>query len=58
MLHASFYPHRFSKRLIERRTAKETAEMRELTAKRFCFVRKLWFYQGDEQARGTLLAML
>ena len=43
---------------IERRTAKETAKIRELTAKKFCSVRKLWFYQGDEQARGNLLAML
>ena len=29
--------------------------VRELTAKQFWLVRKLWFYQGDEQARGNLL---
>ena len=31
-------------------TTVSTAENRELTAKKLCFVGKMWFYQGDEQA--------
>jgi len=36
---------------IERRTAAvSTDENHELTPKKLCFVGKLWFYQGDEEA--------
>ena len=59
--------HTFSKRYIERRTAKEystvsTAGIKELTAKKSCFEYKLWFYQAGgkyggriELLNGTLL---
>ena len=36
--------------LLRNTTTVSTAENRELTAKKLCFVGKLWFYQGDEQA--------
>ena len=35
-------------------TTVSTAENRELTAKKLCFVGKLWFYQGDEQTDGRI----
>ena len=35
-------------------TTDSTAENRELTAKKLCFLGKLWFYQGDEQADGRI----
>ena len=38
--------------LLRNNTTVSTAENRELTAKKLCFVDKLWFYQGDEQADG------
>ena len=40
--------------LLRNNTTVSTAENRELTAKKLCFVGKLWFYQGDEQADGRL----
>ena len=33
--------------LLRNTTTVSTAESRELTAKKLCFVGKLWFYQGD-----------
>ena len=40
--------------LLRNTTTVLTAENRELTAKKLCFVGKLWFYQGDEQAGGRM----
>ena len=34
--------------LLRNTTTVSTAENRELTTKKLCFVDKLWFYQGDE----------
>ena len=44
-----------SKEELLRNTATvSTAVNRELTEKKLCFVGKLWFYQGDEQAGGWI----
>ena len=40
--------------LLRNNTTVSTAENRELTAKKLCFVGKLWFYQGDQQADGRI----
>ena len=36
------------------RNSKSKALLRNTTAKKLCFVGKLWFYQGDEQADGQI----
>ena len=40
--------------LLRNTTTVSTAENRELTAEKLCFVGKLWFYQGHEQADGRI----
>ena len=40
--------------LLRNTTTVSTAVNRELPEKKLCFVGKLWFYQGDEQAGGRI----
>ena len=40
--------------LLRSTTTVSAAKIRELTEKKLCFMGKLWFYQGDEQAGGRI----
>ena len=51
---STFFRNGKSKELLRNTTTVLTAVNRELTEKKLCFVGKLWFYQGDEQAGGRI----